>query len=73
MSDKTLMYGGGESGRMGWKRFREGLGSLLPPVQILQPYPDVRARAALCEEQRATAVLTATSRLAIRPAPERRD
>ena len=28
--------------RMSWKRFREGLGSLIPPVQILQPYPDVR-------------------------------
>ena len=25
-----------------WERFRTGLGSLLPPVQILQPYPDVR-------------------------------
>jgi group II intron reverse transcriptase/maturase len=28
--------------RLRWDRFREGLGSLLPPVQILQPYPDVR-------------------------------
>jgi len=28
--------------RMTWERFREGLGSLLPPVQILQPYPDAR-------------------------------
>jgi group II intron reverse transcriptase/maturase len=25
-----------------WERFREGLGSLIPPVQILQPYPSVR-------------------------------
>ena len=24
------------------QRFREGLGSLLPPIQILQPYPNVR-------------------------------
>ena len=28
--------------RISWSRFLEGLGSLLPPVQILQPYPDVR-------------------------------
>ena len=28
--------------RLSWQRFREGLGSLLPPVQILQPYPSVR-------------------------------
>lgn len=28
--------------RLTWERFRTGLGSLLPPVQILQPYPDVR-------------------------------
>lgn len=27
---------------LGWKRFMEELGSLLPPVQILQPYPNVR-------------------------------
>ncbi len=27
---------------LSWDRFREGLGSLLPPVQILQPYPAVR-------------------------------
>jgi hypothetical protein len=24
--------------RLSWQRFREGLGSLLPPIQILQPY-----------------------------------
>ena len=28
--------------RLTWERFSEGLGNLLPPVQILQPYPDVR-------------------------------
>jgi len=28
--------------RMTWKAFRERLEPLLPPVQILQPYPDVR-------------------------------
>jgi hypothetical protein len=28
--------------RMTWKRFRSSLGALLPPVQILQPYPDIR-------------------------------
>jgi len=28
--------------RLSWERFREGLGSLLPPVQILQTYPNVR-------------------------------
>ena len=28
--------------RQNWDRFRSGLGSLLPPVQILQPYPAVR-------------------------------
>jgi RNA-directed DNA polymerase len=28
--------------RLSWDRFQEGLGSLLPPVQILQPYPAVR-------------------------------
>ena len=28
--------------RLSWDRFREGLGSLLPPVQILQPYPSER-------------------------------
>lgn len=28
--------------RLTWDRFREGLGALLPPVQILQPYPDAR-------------------------------
>ena len=28
--------------RMSWSRFLQGLGSLLPPVQILQPYPNVR-------------------------------
>ena len=28
--------------RLTWQRFREGLGSLLPPIQILQPYPSVR-------------------------------
>ena len=28
--------------RLSWERFREGLGSLLPPVQILQPYPTER-------------------------------
>ena len=28
--------------RLSWDRFRERLGVLLPPVQILQPYPDVR-------------------------------
>ena len=27
---------------LSWDRFRERLGVLLPPVQILQPYPDVR-------------------------------
>ncbi len=28
--------------RLTWEHFRERLGSLLPPVQILQPYPDAR-------------------------------
>lgn len=28
--------------RLRWEAFRERLGALLPPVQILQPYPDVR-------------------------------
>jgi RNA-directed DNA polymerase len=28
--------------RLSWERFRNGLGSLLPPIQILQPYPNVR-------------------------------
>jgi group II intron reverse transcriptase/maturase len=28
--------------RIGWERFREGLGSLLPKVQILHPYPHAR-------------------------------
>jgi hypothetical protein len=28
--------------RLTWEKFRERLGSLLPPVQILQPYSDVR-------------------------------
>jgi hypothetical protein len=28
--------------RLSWQRFRESLGSLLPPIQILQPYPSVR-------------------------------
>jgi RNA-directed DNA polymerase len=28
--------------RLSWDRFRNGLGSLLPPVKILQPYPNVR-------------------------------
>jgi len=28
--------------RLNWARFQECLGALLPPVQILQPYPDVR-------------------------------
>ena len=28
--------------RLNWERFRERLGDLLPPVRILQPYPDVR-------------------------------
>lgn len=28
--------------RMTWERFQTSLGSLLPPVQILQPYPDAR-------------------------------
>ena len=28
--------------RQTWEKFRERLGSLLPPVQILQPYPDAR-------------------------------
>jgi RNA-directed DNA polymerase len=28
--------------RLSWERFRDGLGSLLPPIQILQPYPNVR-------------------------------
>ena len=29
--------------RLTWERFRKGLGSLLlPPIQILQPYPSVR-------------------------------
>ena len=28
--------------RLRWDSFRDGLGSLLPPVQILQPYPDAR-------------------------------
>jgi group II intron reverse transcriptase/maturase len=28
--------------RLTWERFREQLGALLPPVQILQPYPDAR-------------------------------
>jgi hypothetical protein len=28
--------------RWTWDRFRERLGSLIPPVQILQPYPNVR-------------------------------
>jgi hypothetical protein len=27
---------------LSWKRFREGLGNLLPPLEILQPYPNVR-------------------------------
>jgi RNA-directed DNA polymerase len=28
--------------RLTWEKFRERLGRLLPPVQILQPYPDAR-------------------------------
>jgi RNA-directed DNA polymerase len=28
--------------RLSWQRFREGLGSMLPPIQILQPYPNER-------------------------------
>jgi group II intron reverse transcriptase/maturase len=28
--------------RLTWEKFRERLGSLLPPVQVLQPYPDAR-------------------------------
>ena len=28
--------------RLTWEKFRERLGSLLPPVKILQPYPDAR-------------------------------
>jgi hypothetical protein len=28
--------------RLSWDRFYERLGVLLPPIQILQPYPDVR-------------------------------
>jgi hypothetical protein len=28
--------------RLTWERFRHSLGNLLPPVQVLQPYPDVR-------------------------------
>jgi RNA-directed DNA polymerase len=28
--------------RLTWERFRNSLGSLLPPIQILQPYPSVR-------------------------------
>ena len=28
--------------RLSWERFHSGLGSLLPPIQILQPYPTVR-------------------------------
>ena len=28
--------------RLTWERFRESLGSLLPPIQILPPYPSVR-------------------------------
>ena len=28
--------------RITWEGFRTSLGSLQPPVQILQPYPDVR-------------------------------
>jgi RNA-directed DNA polymerase len=28
--------------RLTWEKFHERLGNLLPPVQILQPYPDVR-------------------------------
>jgi group II intron reverse transcriptase/maturase len=28
--------------RLSWDRFRKGLGSNLPPIQILQPYPNVR-------------------------------
>jgi RNA-directed DNA polymerase len=31
-----------QRGRWTWERFRERLGVLLPPVQILQPYPDAR-------------------------------
>lgn len=31
-----------QRGRLSWDRFRERLGALLPPVQILQPYPNVR-------------------------------
>ena len=27
---------------LSWQRFREGLGGLLPPIQIQQPYPNVR-------------------------------
>jgi len=28
--------------RLSWDRFLQGLGSLLPPAEILQPYPDAR-------------------------------
>lgn len=28
--------------RLSWERFRQGLGAMLPPIQILQPYPCVR-------------------------------
>jgi RNA-directed DNA polymerase len=28
--------------RLTWERFRNGLGAMLPPLQILQPYPNVR-------------------------------
>jgi RNA-directed DNA polymerase len=28
--------------RLTWDRFRQGLGSLLPPIRILQPYPNIR-------------------------------
>jgi len=28
--------------RLSWERFRKGLANLIPPIQILQPYPSVR-------------------------------
>jgi RNA-directed DNA polymerase len=38
--------------RLSWERFLKGLGSLLPPAEILQDYPDARFDAKICPHPR---------------------
>ena len=37
-----MLRRGSQRSRWSWERFQERLGTLLPEIRVLHPYPDVR-------------------------------